>query len=243
MKKAFNLTNWHVFYYLGLLFLLTFSNNIRAQEQSGLSFGIKGGLASGTFTTQNRLQVGSAHMGMQIGTFVNYNVMEFLGVSMEVLYSNTGATNVDPEYFYALENATSSQRIVNTSVVSHQISIPILISYIFPEMSDGVSPKIYVGGDMSFNLLSNSQNTFATSFKSNTIYSTEYTSMGNRLAKNDFGLIIGTGITLGSGAIVYTFDARYRLGLSNINEAFSSYANSDLKRDIFSLMIGVAYKL
>ena len=243
MKKAFNLTNWHVFYYLGLLFLLTFSNNIRAQEQSGLSFGIKGGLASGTFTTQNRLQAGSARNGMQIGTFAEYSIMEYLGVSMEVLYSNTGATNIDPEYFYALENATASNSITNTSVVSHQVSIPILISYIFPEMSDGISPKIYFGGDMGFNLKSNSQNTFATSFKSNTIYSTEYTSMGNRLAKNDFGLIVGTGITLGTGIISYTFDARYRLGLSNINDAFSSYANNELKRDVFSIMIGVAYKL
>ncbi|OYT11516.1 MAG: hypothetical protein B6I18_03930 [Bacteroidetes bacterium 4572_112] len=242
MKNQSNFKNWHVFYYLGLLFLFTLSNNAYSQQKGGLSFGAKGGLALGNFSTQNHIQVGSIQYGMHAAGFANYSILDYLDVSVEVLYSNTGASNLSPEYFYAMENAILPSKIVNTSIITHQISIPILISYVF-NATEGIYPRVYIGGDIGFNLKSNSLNTSKTSFNGNNIFVNQYESMGTRMANNDFGAIIGTAISFGKENISYTIDARYRLGLSNINESTSSYINSELTRDVFSIMVGVAYKL
>ena len=251
MKNNSNLRNWHFYSFLSLLFLFAFSTNISAQKESSFSFGVKGGLASGTFSTQNKANIGSPQMGYQAGAVANYiiklkrdSIKSFgFGVSIEFLYSNTGVSNIDPEYFYALENDASTTPIINTSIISNQLSIPILISYVFTEVAEGISPKIYFGGDYSFNLKTNSLNTYKTTFKANTIYNNEYASMGNRIATSDYGIILGTGVTIGNGKLLYVVDARYRIGLSNINETTSSYVYSNLTRDMFSLMAGVIYKL
>jgi len=242
MKNKSNFKNWHVFYYLGLLFLFTLSNNAYSQQKGGLSFGAKGGLALGNFSTQNHIQVGSIQYGMQAVGFANYSILDYLDVSLEILYSNTGASNISPEYFYASENAILTNQIVNTSIITHQVSIPILISYVF-NTTEGIYPRVYIGGDIGFNLKSNSLNTSKTSFNGNDIFVNQYESMGTRMSSKDFGAIIGTAISFGKDNISYTIDARYRLGLSNINESSSSYINSELTRDVFSLMFGVAYKL
>lgn len=243
MKKKHIFTNGFVFYCLVILFLFALNSNISAQAQGDISFGIKTGLASGTFSTQNSIGISSPRNGLQAGLFGDYNITDFLGVTLEVMYSNTGASNVDPEYFYSVENAVMSNKIINSSIVSQQVSIPLLISYMIPNSPKGIVPKIYVGGDIGFNLMTNSLNTYETSFNGNTIYNTKYESMGNRLAKNDFGAIMGTAISIHSNKLIYSLDARYRMGLSDINETTSSYVDSSIKRDVFSIMVGVAFKL
>jgi len=91
--------------------------------------------------------------------------------------------------------------------------------------------------------MTNSLNTYQASFNGHSIYPTKYESMGTRFASKDFGAIIGTAINIGDGPIIYTLDARYRLGLTDINETNSTYIESSLKRNIFTLMIGIVYQI
>jgi len=228
---------------VGLLFLFAFSFNTHAQEQSKLSFGARGGLASGSFTTINKVSIGSSQPGYQVGAFASFNIKSYLSVSLEVLFSNTGAVNIDPEYFYSAENDALKNPIINSSIITNQLSIPILISYNIVDAVDGVSPRVYLGGDYSFNMKTNSLNTSLNKFNGDIIYTNEFSDMGNRVASSDYGAIIGAGLDIGSEKIIYTFDLRYRIGLSDINETTSSYINSEIKRDVFSIMLGVTYKL
>jgi len=228
---------------VGLLFLFAFSFNTHAQEQSKLSFGARGGLASGSFTTINKVSIGSSQPGYQVGAFASFNIKSYLSVSLEVLFSNTGAVNIDPEYFYSAENDALKNPIINSSIITNQLSIPILISYNIVDAVAGVSPRVYLGGDYSFNMKTNSLNTSLNKFNGDIIYTNEFSDMGNRVASSDYGAIIGAGLDIGSEKIIYTFDLRYRIGLSDINETTSSYINSEIKRDVFSIMLGVTYKL
>jgi len=234
--------NGFILYYLGILFMFALSINVYSQEQSTFSFGAKAGLASGTFSTKHFVDVSSSHNGYQAGIFMNYSILNYLDISLEVMYSNSGAANLSPEYFYAAENIIQTNKIINTSVVSNQISIPLLLSYVFSESPHGVFPRIYAGGDISFNLKSNSLNTYKASFNGTDIYPTKYESMGSRMAKKDFGAIIGTAISIGDGPVIYTLDARYRIGLTDINETKSTFIESSLKRNIFTLMFGIGYQ-
>lgn len=243
MKNKYNSRNWHMYFYVGLLFLFAFSFNTHAQEQSKLSFGARGGLASGSFTTINKVSIGSSQPGYQVGAFASFNIKSYLSVSLEVLFSNTGAVNIDPEYFYSAENDALKNPIINSSIITNQLSIPILISYNIVDAVDGVSPRVYLGGDYSFNMKTNSLNTSLNKFNGDIIYTNEFSDMGNRVASSDYGAIIGAGLDIGSEKIIYTFDLRYRIGLSDINETTSSYINSEIKRDVFSIMLGVTYKL
>ena len=182
-------------------------------------------------------------MASRLVPSLTYSILSYLDVSLEVMYLQAGASNISPEYFYAGENSLLADKIVNTTIVSNQISIPLLLSYVFPESPKGVLARIYGGGDVSFNIKTNALNTYKASFNGSDIYPTKFESMGNRVAKNDFGAIIGSGLSIGDGPIIYTLDARYRIGLSNINETNSTYIDGTLKRNTFSIMFGVMYKL
>lgn len=234
-----------ILYYLSILFLVALYSNAysQEQEQSGLSFGAKVGLASSTFTTTQFMDAGSIKNGLQASVVANYSILSYLDVSLEVMYSNTGASNISPEYFYTGENSVLTNKIVNTSIVSNQLCIPLLLSYVFSESPKGVFPRIYAGGDISFNLKTNALNTYKASFNGSNIYPTTFESMGNRVAKNDFGAIIGSVLSIGDGPIIYTIDARYRVGLTNINETNSTFIESTLKRNTFSIMFGIMYQL
>lgn len=245
MKKTNIFKNGFISYYLGILFLFGLSSNGVAQSQGEMSFGLKAGIASGSFSTTKNVSISSPENGVQTGLFGNYSITDFLGASLEVLYSNTGAANVDPQYFYALENAVLENKIVNTSIVSQQLSIPVLISYMMPGDGSlsGIVPKVYVGGDVAFNLKSNALNSYNQSEGDGVYYNSKYESMGNRLKGTDFGFIMGTAIGIESDLFIYSLDARYRMGLSDINDAKSSYVDSSVKRNVFSIMFGIAYKL
>jgi hypothetical protein len=251
MKKTNIFKNGFISYYLGILFLFGLSSIGVAQSQGEMSFGVKAGIASGTFSTSNTVTIGSPETGVQTGIFGNYNITDFLGATLEVLYSNTGAADVDPQYFYTVENAAINQssngsRIVNTNVVSQQLSIPILVSYHLNGAGNlgGIVPKVYAGGDIGFNLKSSALNTFQIYDNNNDVYyRNNYESMGERVKGIDFGAIVGTSIGIESDLLTYSLDARYRMGLSDINETKSSFVDGSVKRNVFSIMFGVAYKL
>jgi len=99
-----------ILYYLCILFLFALSNDVYSQEKAGLSFGAKAGLASGSLSTSHYIEASSAKNGYQAGIVVNYSILDYLDVTLEVMYSNSGASNLNPEYFYAAENAVLTDK-------------------------------------------------------------------------------------------------------------------------------------
>jgi hypothetical protein len=215
----------------------------QAQTAGELTVGLKTGLTLGNLSTDNRMDVGSYSAGYSIGAAANFDVTDFLGVSLDVQYLNVSVSNVEPDYFYSLENSVFTDKIVNSSIRSSLLSLPLTVSYVLPQTQGGISPRIYAGGDVSFNLQTQSLNTYSKSLLLTDVYTTEYESMGERVSGTDFGLIFGTSLVIPGDGFVYTFDARYRMGLSDINETQSVYVNSKLNRNYFSVMVGIAYKL
>ena len=70
--------------------LFAVNNNAYSQEESKLSFGVKAGFASGSLLTKHFIEASSVHSGYQAGLYANFSILEYLDISMEVMYSNVG---------------------------------------------------------------------------------------------------------------------------------------------------------
>ena len=227
-----------------IMLIIAISPNALAQENgTGLSVGIKTGIASGTFTSQSYVEVSSAKNGFHFGIFADYPVIEIMTVSVELLYTRTGAVDMDPQYFYSDENALFDDKIVNSSITSNIVNIPIMASFIIPGITGQIKPRIYIGGDFGYYLSSESLNTYEVSSGTSTVYLKYDESMRDRLLNFDYGLIAGTGFNIYGDTFNYQFDIRYRMGLKNLNNTNSDFVNSAIYQNVLSFMFGIAYNL
>ncbi len=239
-------TNFSVFCVASFLFFsLLMGSNQDARAGSGLGFGLKAGFSSTNLTEKHFAEVGSPRSGYNIGAFVNYDILEYLGVTLEVQYGMAGAANLDPNYFYSAENKVLSSPIVNSSLLVNQISTPLLVSFNLPGVQGAVKPRIYAGADFSYFLTAKSLNTYAEPSTTGVdYYRKELEKLGNRMEKFDLGLIGGTGLSIEGGKnLTYWFDARYRMGLTNINAAQSNFIDHKLKKNFMTFQFGVSYNL
>lgn len=221
----------------------TNQNTFAQTSESPLSIGIKAGLASGGYSSQDYVEVGTAKNGFHLGVFADYQVMEIMSVTVELLYTRTGATDINPLYFYSDENAVFNDKIINSSITSNIVNIPVLASFTIPEIMGQVKPKIYIGGDFGYYLSSESLNTYEIISGNSVIYTKDRESLGGRLLDYDFGAIVGTGFNINANKLTYQFDIRYRLGLQDLNDTNSDFVNSSIYQNVFSVMFGIAYNL
>ncbi len=107
------------------------------------------------------------------------------------------------------------------------IEVPVLVKYMIPTEGN-INPSIFAGPAVSF------------------LMSADYgdEDMKDYIKSVDFGLAFGAGadIAIGDGGGKVTFDGRYTLGLSNINDADDSDEIS-VKNGVITFMVGYAFPL
>ena len=226
-----------------IMLIIAISPKTLAQQENGLSVGIKSGIASGSFASQNHVKVSSTKNGFHFGVFADYPLIDLMTVSVELLYTRTGAVDMNPLYFYSDENVVLDNKIVNSSITSNIINIPIMASFIVPGINGPVKPRIYIGGDFGYCLSSKSLNTYEVNSGTSTVYLKYDESMGDRLLNFDYGFIAGTGFNIYGDMFNYQFDIRYRMGLRDLNNTNSDFVNSAIYQNVLSFMFGIAYNL
>lgn len=153
--------------FLILLILAIFSLRTSAQEDGSgssafgsisldnLNYGIKAGMNSFYYATNGKKLAGSQNkVGLTVGAFGEYEINDMLGVSVEVLYAQSGAKMVDPAYLYSprLRNITGDSYSLykaNSNIVMHNLEIPVCVKLSLPETM-GVKPKLIAGFSFDF---------------------------------------------------------------------------------------------
>lgn len=233
---------WFWVFCISILFA-TSQNSTAQQTEAGLTVGVKTGFVSGTFTTMNLMEVSSTKNGYLLGVSANYQVMDMLAISGELLFNRTGAADLDPLFLYSDENAIFQNKIVFTSVSNSMISVPIYASFTLPGVAGSVFPKIFLGGDFSYYLSSKALNNYNITSGSTTYFSSSYESLGSRLKKIDYGVFLGTGFSIPGESLIYTFDIRYRFGINNINNTSSDFINNSLHQNSLMIAFGIGFSL
>lgn len=151
--------------------------------------------------------------GLVIGAFANFSL---------------GVINIQPELLYSMKGA--KQEIPSTGEEYDEelnyFEVPILVKYNLP-LPGKLTPSLYAGPCISF------------------LMSAEYNGedIKDNIKSTDYSLIVGAGVNMDLDAYVLTFDARYNLGLADINDVDDGGDEGKLKNSAIMLMAGIGFNL
>lgn len=153
--------------------------------------GVKGGFVSADLNTSNIEGTFDARTGFAGGAFLQVNVGQSFSIQPEALYVAKGS-EVDGDFEVKLS----------------YLEVPILLQYHIPAAV--VSPRLFAGPSLAFEMSCD----LAQGGVSITC------DEGDTQTKSaDFGLVFGAGVDVPAGPVVITFDGRYDLGATNIEDS------------------------
>lgn len=121
------------------------------------------------------------------------------GFGLFLTYQASPTIAVQPELLYVMKGTKDDETDAKLKI--DYIEVPVLFKYMIPTQGK-IAPNFFAGPFIGFKASAKVEDVDAEGIKS-----------------TDFGVTFGGGIDIASGATgVFTIDARYDLGLSNIND-------------------------
>lgn len=165
--------------------------------KSKLMIGVRAGLNLSYLRIDNQGEGSGFAEGAQAGLFVKYSFNDWVAVSLEGAWSQTGARKMkystsgyDGDAFLQVNNVQFNPLV--------QFKIPVLSVY---------EPYLFAGPSFNLNYL-------------NSVYTGKFagTDATNFTTGLDLGLLVGAGVDFNLRFATLTLDARYRHGLNDINQ-------------------------
>lgn len=186
----------------------------------GLGVGVKAGATISSWSGDNVENVESK-AGFGIGGFATVGIAPTLALQPEVFFMQKGSS-------FDIQDATAS--LTSDMTVSY-VEIPVLARLGLPTPG-GMDPFVIAGPSLGFE-------TSCTISAADTDTDCADADTFER-SSTDFGFVVGGGIGLGMGLARLDIDARYNLGLSDLN---ASESGGSLKNRALSIMVGLALSL
>ena len=182
-------------------------------ESGAMGMGVKAGLSLATFRGSDA-DIGTVspgyRTGLAVGGYVNFELASQL--------------KLQPEIYYAMKGGKYSNGGETLTMKFDYLEIPVLVRF-SPETSGKVTPVFFAGPTVGFKLSAKA--------KAETSAGTEETTVDN-LKGTDIGLAFGAGLEVSE----FTFDARYTLGLTKIDDGATA---SNVKNGAFMFLVGYAF--
>ena len=219
--------------FVAILITAAFIFSSNSFAQFGFKIGPKAGINIANLSFDPDLQSGidkSSKLGFKFGAAVELGFIPLFAIQIEPMYVQKGAEIEGPIF------VDQNNQPVNGSVKFNAafIEIPILLKLKLPTPG-GISPYFFVGPDIGI-LLSSNQEYEAPGFNQE-VDTKETTS------SIDFVLDIGAGVGFSVGpALMLTFDARYALGLSDLNDDPQD-SNQSIKSTGIQILVGAMFGL
>lgn len=196
------------------LLILVFA--VSAMAGDGTGFGLKGGLNMANMTGDDVGDDNKALLGFAFGGFFTYSFSPSIAIQPEVLYSMKGVK-------YEEGNETLKYKL-------NYLEVPVLLK--FSIATDGnMVPFLFAGPAFGFLMSAKAE------FDDGT--NTEETDIKDDLKSMDIGITFGAGFGMAMGEGQLTLDARYTLGMTEINDDPDDPI--DLKNTNISIMLGFSF--
>ena len=186
---------------------------------ASVDFGLKGGLSMSNITWSTGDTDATSLTKPVFGAFVAFNLGPVLAVQPEVYYWTGGAKAED----------TFEEDTVEMQLKFNYIHVPVLAKLHFGKGS--VKPMFFAGPAVSF-LTTAREVIYLNGALEEDMDVKEF------LKSTDLSAVIGTGLELTMGKLLLIFDARYNLGISNINAKSSE---TTMKNRAWMFMLGVGF--
>lgn len=191
-------------------------------EVGGFFFAPKAGLSVASLT--NAPDKYTNKPGFAVGVEVGYQMTENFAITVDALYSGQGMECEEKTYYYTDVHTTYEN--YENKVSLDYLNIPILANYYIVKglaVKAGIQPGILVS---------------AKSKVKGTLHDgTEETDIKDNLNSIDFSIPVGLSYEWNN----IILDARYNIGITNVNKSGKGYNNKDNKNSVFQLTLG--YKL
>ena len=199
---------------------------IAAPLQAQTTLGVKGGINVANVNTdvpEFELLGTSSKTGFVGGAYANLGLGGLFAIQPELLYSQKG--------FKAEETGIEAQFKVN------YFEIPLLLKAQFP--MEMIRPAIYAGPVVSFET-SCKLGLAEGGISAEVDCDSDEAGVDER-KKTDVGAVFGGNLDLFVGSLVLTLDARYQLGLTNLDD--SPDTDESVKNNVWQIMAGVGFTL
>ena len=196
------------------------------QLQAQNVIGIKGGLNVSDVSTDDPAfeELTDSKTGFVGGAYFNLPLGSTFALQPEALFSQQGFKGTDPE----LPDYEAQFKV-------NYFQIPVLVKAQFP--SGDIRPAVYAGPVVSFE----SSCKFGLSAEGQSAeVDCDQADAGDRKS-TDFGAAFGGNLDWFVGPVVVTFDVRYLLGLTNLNDDPDS--DDSVKNRVWQFMAGVGLPL
>ncbi|MCQ2220737.1 MAG: PorT family protein [Prevotella sp.] len=190
-------------------------------EVGGFFFAPKAGLSVASLT--NAPDKYTNKPGFAVGVEVGYQMTENFAITVDALYSGQGMECEEKTYYTDVH--TTYENYENKVSLDY-LNIPILANYYIVKglaVKAGIQPCILVS---------------AKSKVKGTLHDgTEETDIKDNLNSIDFSIPVGLSYEWNN----IILDARYNIGITNVNKSGKGFNNKDNKNSVFQLTLG--YKL
>jgi cellobiose-specific phosphotransferase system component IIB len=188
-------------------------------------------LALVVFTAASSFAVGKPEFGVKVGgvdstmTGDITNVTGKLGLAAGAFVEIPVASHfsVQPEIMYVMKGAKIDVSYVDAKYKIDVLEIPVLFKWTFGTAGAKVVPSVFVGPSIGFKL------------SAKEVVEDQSVDLEN-ISSTDFGLVFGAGVDFNK----FTVDARYDLGLTNLNNSADKDSFS-VKNAAFLLCVGYKF--
>lgn len=164
--------------------------------------------------------------GLLVGGFLGVQLNDAFSIEPQVLFSQKG-TKV---------NGTGTKSSLEGSVRINYIEVPVLAKFWIPISDAQVKPFIFVGPEIEFKVGCTAEGAIIAVTGSVDCDQ----SPQDKIKSTDFGATAGAGIQFMMAGQAVRVDARYTLGLTNINDTGDS---RDIKNRAFAATVGLGFPL
>jgi len=202
-----------------------------------LRLGAQIGITQGTFAKNNQ-NFTDPKVGFLVGAFAHYNpsfVPSWLTLDGELNYQQQGAANI--------EVPSNDPNITQTkNIIQHNIDLNVMGLVTPPGyLNESLIPYLGAGLAWGYNMKTYQQTNSSTVLDGGTSFRVEsLTDKSRQYVQNDFAAVLAAGLLVKTETWLYTVEARYRLGLTNLN-GISTNTSNTFTGNVFTLKVGVGF--
>lgn len=237
---------------LVILVLLAFTGlQVKAQDaakEDRITYGAKVGIVRANIA-QDFENVADARSGFAGGLSMTYRINDWLSVSPELIYARSGA-NLRPDTniwnLYVTDYNGFPQigiedfddiDITKSAINMHNVDLNAFAVFHPALLRGAIQPRFFVGPSIAYNMYTRAQQRASIegfSFNANRNWS-------SRIRNWDMAAVVGAGLDFNAHKLKYTFDVRYRAGVSQINAFRNEVNQNDFQSQNVLIMFGIGF--
>lgn len=234
---------------LSVLYISCYSQETQNSETKtssssiNFSYGINLGATFSAFT-HNAQPFTGKKAGLMVGGFAEYQIFDYLGVSLEPGYIQKGALVVDPLFLYDDMLVYDPYWVVEvSSITSHHIQIPLVVTLRIPGNECSATPFINIGASATYNFYTSGNNLVDYGLlNGKNYYETVKDEITEKFKDFQYQALTGLGVEFNTSSGNIIFNLRYFIGLSKINNYSYQDQLYDFSSNSWVISMGYRFK-